>query len=71
MSLRIRLFWMKRKPSESDQCLFNRSKSGSVACNKDIAVLAAEPLHAMNDGLRERELIKDTFGKYLDHRIRD
>ncbi|WDP84456.1 MAG: hypothetical protein HUN05_04250 [Desulfobacter sp.] len=32
---------------------------------------AGEMLNLMNQGLMERELIKDTFGKYVDRRIRD
>ncbi len=32
---------------------------------------AGESLNTMCHGLAERELIKDSFGKYVDHRIRD
>ena len=46
------------------------SQTAKVYTNDEIG-FAGEMLNAMNRGLRERELIKDTFGKYVDRRIRD
>jgi len=46
------------------------SQKASVYTNDEIG-FAGEMLNAMNRGLMERELIKDTFGKYVDRRIRD
>jgi adenylate cyclase len=46
------------------------SQTAGVCTNDEIG-FAGEMLNAMNRGLRERELIKDTFGKYVDRRIRD
>lgn len=46
------------------------SQTARVYTNDEIG-FAGEMLNAMNKGLRERELIKDTFGKYVDRRIRD
>ncbi|MBU3952014.1 MAG: adenylate/guanylate cyclase domain-containing protein [Proteobacteria bacterium] len=39
--------------------------------SKDEIGFAGETLNAMSQGLRERELIKDVFGKYVDSKIRD
>ena len=41
-----------------------------VYTNDEIG-LAAETLNEMNKGLEEREMIKDTFGQFVDRRIRD
>ncbi|MCG8633061.1 MAG: hypothetical protein MI863_04490 [Desulfobacterales bacterium] len=46
------------------------SQKAQVLTNDEIG-FAGEMLNAMNQGLVERELIKDTFGKYVDRRIRD
>ncbi len=46
------------------------SQTAGVYTNDEIG-FAGEMLNSMNRGLRERELIKDTFGKYVDRRIRD
>ncbi|MCG8619235.1 MAG: HAMP domain-containing protein, partial [Desulfobacterales bacterium] len=46
------------------------SQKARVYTNDEIG-FAGEMLNAMNQGLVERELIKDTFGKYVDRRIRD
>lgn len=46
------------------------SQTARVLTNDEIG-FAGEMLNEMNRGLRERELIKDTFGKYVDRRIRD
>lgn len=46
------------------------SKKARVFSNDEIG-FAGETLNAMTQGLRDRELIKDTFGKYVDSRIRD
>ncbi|SMC78638.1 adenylate cyclase [Desulfocicer vacuolatum DSM 3385] len=41
-----------------------------VLTNDEIGFVG-ETLNAMAEGLGERELIKDTFGKYIDRRVRD
>jgi adenylate cyclase len=46
------------------------SKKAKVYTNDEIG-FAGEMLNSMTQGLREREFIKDTFGKYVDSRIRD
>jgi len=46
------------------------SQKAKVYTNDEIG-FAGEMLNSMNQGLMERELIKDTFGKYVDRRIRD
>ncbi|MBU0969515.1 MAG: adenylate/guanylate cyclase domain-containing protein [Proteobacteria bacterium] len=46
------------------------SQKAKVFSNDEIGA-AGETLNAMTQGLRERELIKDTFGRYVDSRIRD
>ncbi|WDP90530.1 MAG: adenylate/guanylate cyclase domain-containing protein [Desulfobacter sp.] len=46
------------------------SQKAKVYTNDEIG-FAGEMLNSMNRGLMERELIKDTFGKYVDRRIRD
>ncbi|MEH0018666.1 MAG: adenylate/guanylate cyclase domain-containing protein [Desulfobacter sp.] len=46
------------------------SQTARVYTNDEIG-FAGEMLNSMNRGLVERELIKDTFGKYVDRRIRD
>jgi adenylate cyclase len=46
------------------------SQKAKVFSNDEIGV-AGETLNAMTQGLMERELIKDTFGKYVDSKIRD
>jgi adenylate cyclase len=46
------------------------SQKAQVFTNDEIG-FAGETLNAMTQGLRERELIKDTFGRYVDSRIRD
>lgn len=46
------------------------SQKAKVLTNDEIG-FAGEMLNSMNQGLMERELIKDTFGKYVDRRIRD
>ncbi|MCP3942568.1 MAG: adenylate/guanylate cyclase domain-containing protein [Desulfobacteraceae bacterium] len=46
------------------------SKKAKVFSNDEIG-FAGETLNAMTQGLRERELIKDIFGKYVDEKIRD
>jgi adenylate cyclase len=46
------------------------SQKARVSTNDEIG-FAGETLNAMTQGLKERELIKDTFGKYVDSSIRD
>lgn len=46
------------------------SQKARVFSNDEIG-FAGETLNAMTQGLKERELIKDTFGKYVDSSIRD
>lgn len=46
------------------------SQKAQVYTNDELGY-AGEMLNAMNKGLKERELIKDTFGKYVDRQIRD
>ena len=46
------------------------SQKARVFSNDEIG-FAGETLNAMTQGLRERELIKDTFGRYVDAKIRD
>jgi len=46
------------------------SKKAKVFSTDEIG-FAGETLNAMTAGLRERELIKDVFGKYVDSRVRD
>lgn len=46
------------------------SHKAKVYTNDEIG-FAGEMLNSMNKGLLEREQIKDTFGKYVDPRIRD
>jgi len=46
------------------------SQKAKVYTNDEIG-FAGEMLNSMNQGLMDRELIKDTFGKYVDRRIRD
>ncbi len=46
------------------------SKKAKVFSTDEIG-FAGETLNAMTAGLRERELIKDIFGKYVDSRVRD
>jgi len=46
------------------------SKQAKVYTNDEIG-FAGEMLNSMTNGLREREFIKDTFGKYVDSRVRD
>lgn len=46
------------------------SQKAAVYTNDEVG-FAGEMLNAMNQGLMERELIKDAFGKYVDRRIRD
>jgi len=46
------------------------SRRATVYANDEIG-FAAETLNTMTKGLKERELIKDTFGRYVDTRIRD
>lgn len=41
-----------------------------ILTNDEIG-FAGETLNAMAGGLSERELIKDTFGRYMDRRVRD
>jgi adenylate cyclase len=46
------------------------SKKARVFSNDEIG-FAGETLNAMTQGLRDRELINDTFGRYVDEKIRD
>jgi adenylate cyclase len=46
------------------------SKRAKVYTNDEIG-FTGETLNAMTHGLQERELIRETFGKYVDVRIRD
>jgi len=46
------------------------SKKAKVYTNDEIG-FTGETLNAMTQGLQERELIRETFGKYVDSRIRD
>jgi len=46
-------------------------KAKVVVYTNDEIGFAGEALNDMTEGLRERELIKDTFGRYLDSKIRD
>lgn len=48
----------------------NFNESVRVVTNDELG-FTGETLNAMTAGLRERELIKDTFGKYVDKRVRD
>jgi adenylate cyclase len=43
----------------------------AVVYTRDEIGFAGETLNAMTVGLREREMIKDTFGRYVDSKIRD
>jgi len=43
----------------------------AVVYTRDEIGFAGETLNAMTGGLREREMIKDTFGRYVDSKIRD
>jgi adenylate cyclase len=46
------------------------SKRAKVYTNDEIG-FTGETLNAMTQGLQERELIRDTFGRYVDFQIRD
>lgn len=46
------------------------SKKAKVTTNDELG-FAGETLNAMTSGLQDREFIKDTFGRYLDRRVRD
>jgi adenylate cyclase len=48
----------------------NFKETARVVTNDELG-FAGETLNAMTAGLREREMIKDTFGRYVDKRIRD
>ncbi|MBU2627911.1 MAG: adenylate/guanylate cyclase domain-containing protein, partial [Proteobacteria bacterium] len=43
----------------------------AIVYTNDEIGFAGEILNAMTKGLREREMIKDTFGRYVDSKIRD
>jgi len=43
----------------------------AIVYTNDEIGFAGEALNAMTEGLRERELIKDTFGRYVDSKVRD
>lgn len=46
-------------------------KAKAIVYTNDEIGFAGEALNAMTEGLRERELIKDTFGRYVDSKVRD
>ena len=65
-----------RRPVQEIIQVMNRVKKGDFTrkvrvCTTDEIGFAGETLNAMNQGLLEREKIKDVFGKYVDPRIRD
>jgi adenylate cyclase len=80
MGVAIVLSWLvahnTRQPIVEIIRVMNQVKQGDfsqkarVFSNDEIG-FAGETLNAMTQGLRERELIKDTFGRYVDAKIRD
>ena len=46
-------------------------KAKAIVYTNDEIGFAGETLNAMTEGLKERELIKDTFGRYVDSKVRD